>query len=53
MAVGESGQSLGEPAFAWREDRRKLLLFAARQKAGAKMGFDRGDDGNVARLDTF
>ncbi len=53
MAVGEPAEPFGEPAFTRSEDaRRRLFLFAARPE-DRRMCFDRGDDGDVARLDTF
>jgi hypothetical protein len=53
MAADEPTDALGEPAVARPEDaRRRLLLFAVRPE-DRRMCFDRGDDGDVARLDPF
>jgi len=56
MAVDEPTEPFGERAVARAEnvDRRlfRLFLFGALRK-DRRMCFDRGDDGDVARLDTF
>jgi hypothetical protein len=53
MAVDEPTEPFGEPAVTRPEDaRRRRFRFAARRK-DRRMCFDRGDDGDVARLDPF
>jgi hypothetical protein len=53
MAADEPTDALGKPAVPRPENARRLLLvFAARPK-DRRMCFDRGDDGDVARLETF
>jgi hypothetical protein len=53
MAADEPTEPLGEPSLARPEDvRTRLLEFAARPE-DRRMCFDRGDDGDVARLDPF
>ena len=55
MAVDEPAEPFGEPAVARPEDvRRRLFRFCGwALRKDRRMCFDRGDDGDVARLDTF
>jgi hypothetical protein len=53
MAVDEPTEPLGDPTVTRPEDARRRQFFFAATGKDRRECFDRGDDGDVARLGTF